>query len=162
MKGFVLCLLLALALGRTINDEDLITFLTGYYKEWKFTKDTNKLIKCIDKSIGVTWEAAFAEITQLNWEEESDLVLGFSILIVPSIDSLGMVVACAKGELEETFQSIQKAIKDPKTFLRKIIENIDTIQQTMPDLIEKWKKGEYGPAGETIGALLNFIFQYAN
>jgi len=85
------------------------------------------------------------------------VLLGFSKLLVPVLQLIGMVQPCDDAEIEAIYQQVRSSIENHELFINKVLSNYGTLVISLTELFLHWDEKQFALAGKAIGSVINWL-----
>ena len=141
----------------TISREDLLNFADGYFTGLGVTANVESLHACVEDHIAVSLESAAVALKDVIWHDQASVLLGFSKLLVPVLQLIGMVQPCDDAEIEAIYQQVRSSIENHELFINKVLSNYGTLVISLTELFLHWDEKQFALAGKAIGSVINWL-----
>ena len=142
-----------------IEHDDLLTFFYGYINGLKLEEDINIYLKCVNDTIGETWEAFFNySYNKKDWNKFSTFFIIFKNFMHPTLDSLGMLAPCTTNEIFERSKKLREWEKASNQLYNELYLMKSECSIDLLNFIAKWEGKDYEEAGKLAGYIINYVF----
>ncbi len=156
MRIAIFSLILLCVVKCQISDE-LSKLATGYFAGLEFA-DPVKALACVPDRVWALWLQAASDLaTVSNWHDVSELLIGFTYVIRPFVETLRVSEACCE-EGGRMYRAAAKVVGSRSDLVLAVTSNLDVVGPALKDVKTFWEAKDYARIGRVSGMLVKWVF----